>query len=235
METVEFYGGVDEIGGNKIKVNADSTSLMLDFGMSFSKNGMYFDNFVNPRKSNGIGDYIELGLIPKIQGIYREDYLRHMGMNFEEKPAIDGLLLSHAHADHADYMTLLRNDIPFYMSLNSKVILEVLDTTGTKELYRYKEQFKFVPKKRGEGFKQAIGDEITSIRDIRVLDPYEKEAIGNLNVQLAPVDHSLPGASAFLIEGSEEKIVYTGDLRFHGRNRDATFEFVEKAKNSNRI
>jgi ribonuclease J len=95
------------------------------------------------------------------------------------------------------------------MSLNSKVILEVLDTTGTKELYRYKEQFKFVPKKRGEGFKQAIGDEITSIRDIRVLDPYEKEAIGNLNVQLAPVDHSLPGASAFLIEGSEEKIVYT--------------------------
>ena len=55
METVEFYGGVDEIGGNKIKVNVDSTSLMLDFGMSFSKNGMYFDNFVNPRKSNGIG------------------------------------------------------------------------------------------------------------------------------------------------------------------------------------
>ena len=65
-----------------------------------------------------------------------------------------------SHADHADYMTLLRNDIPFYMSQNSKVILEVLDTTGTKELYRYKEQFKFVPKKRGEGFKQAIGDEI---------------------------------------------------------------------------
>ena len=55
-------------------------------------------------------------------------------LNFEEKPSIDGLLLSHAHADHADYMTLLRNDIPFYMSQNSKVILEVLDTTGTKEL-----------------------------------------------------------------------------------------------------
>ena len=230
METVEFYGGVDEIGGNKIKVNVDSTSLMLDFGMSFSKNGMYFDNFVNPRKSNGIGDYIELGLIPKIKGIYREDYIRHMGLNFEEKPSIDGLLLSHAHADHADYMTLLRNDIPFYMSQNSKVILEVLDTTGTKELYRYKEQFKFVPKKRGEGFKQAIGDEISSPRDIRVLKPYKRETIGNLDVQLAPVDHSLPGASAFLIEGSQEKIVYTGDLRFHGRNRDATFEFVEKAK-----
>ena len=229
METVEFYGGVDEIGGNKIKVNADSTSLMLDFGMSFSKNGMYFDNFVNPRKSNGIGDYIELGLIPKIKGIYREDYIRHMGLNFEEKPSIDGLLLSHAHADHADYMTLLRNDIPFYMSQNSKVILEVLDTTGTKELYRYKEQFKFVPKKRGEGFKQAIGDEISSPRDSRVLKPYKRETIGNLDVQLAPVDHSLPGASAFLIEGSQEKIVYTGDLRFHGRNRDATFELVEKA------
>ena len=73
METLEFYGGVDEIGGNKIKVNADSTSLMLDFGMSFSKTGRYFDNFINPRKSNGIGDYIELELIPKIKGIYRMD------------------------------------------------------------------------------------------------------------------------------------------------------------------
>ena len=43
MDILEFYGGVNEIGGNKIKLNLDSTSLLLDFGKSFSQEKMFFN------------------------------------------------------------------------------------------------------------------------------------------------------------------------------------------------
>jgi ribonuclease J len=41
------------------------------------------------------------------------------------------------------------------------------------------------------------------------------------------VDHSVPGATAFLIEDScGKKIAYTGDFRFHGARSDLTMKFM---------
>ena len=232
MSTLEFYGGVNEVGGNKIKVNLDSTSLLLDFGMSFTQVGRYFGDFMSPRKGNGLEDYFEMGLIPDINGIYREDYLRHKGLPFEEKPAVDGLLLSHAHADHADYIGFLRKDIPIYMSSYSKIILDVIDATGlgSKEITIYKPDFEYYINKKGTYSKRKASEKNPPLeRDIRILEPYKRESINNLEVQLAPVDHSLPGAAAYLIEGRDERIVYTGDLRFHGRNKKDSERFVKEA------
>ena len=42
MVNIDFYGGVDEIGGNKILVGSNSVSFFLDFGMSFNKANDYF-------------------------------------------------------------------------------------------------------------------------------------------------------------------------------------------------
>jgi len=63
MTSLRFYGGVDEIGGNKILVK-DKNSLFLDFGMSFSQANKFLSAFLQPRKCNGILDFIELGLLP---------------------------------------------------------------------------------------------------------------------------------------------------------------------------
>lgn len=231
MSNLEFYGGVNEVGGNKIKLHLDSTSLLLDFGMSFSQFGKYFAEFINPRKGNGLEDYMELGLLPKVKGIYREDYLKHKGISFDREPAVDGLLLSHAHADHADYIGFLRYDIPLYMSLNSKIILEVIDTTGlgSKEILTYKPQFGYYLNKKGDYSKVTARQVPPRPREVNVLEPYQTTTINDLDVQLAPVDHSLPGAAAYLIEGKEERVVYTGDLRFHGRNKDDSEKFVKEA------
>jgi ribonuclease J len=35
VTSLTFYGGVDEIGGNKVLVEDQNTRLFLDFGMSF--------------------------------------------------------------------------------------------------------------------------------------------------------------------------------------------------------
>ena len=81
MVKLIFYGGVDEIGGNKILLEDSGTKIFLDFGMSFNKRGLYFEEFLTPRTANGIGDFLEMDLIPDIAGVYRTDLLKHLEEN----------------------------------------------------------------------------------------------------------------------------------------------------------
>jgi len=46
MPSLTFYGGVNEIGGNKILLEADGTRIFLDFGMSFNIADQYFAEFL---------------------------------------------------------------------------------------------------------------------------------------------------------------------------------------------
>jgi len=237
---LNFYGGVKEIGGNKILINGNDSSnsskdasLFLDFGMSFSKAGNYFSEFLQPRKLNGIMDFIELGLLPKIKGIYREDYLKHCGINSPEKPSVDGVLLSHAHMDHCSYIHHLREDIPIFMRKESEIILKVLEETGKasfSEIINLKKSFHYVPKKRGEGYKRLTGNDSKIKRNIETIDPYSPIEINEFKVSSIPVDHSLPGSSAYFLENDNEAIVYTGDIRFHGRNKKYSDTFVTKSQ-----
>ncbi|MCX6821368.1 MAG: MBL fold metallo-hydrolase, partial [Candidatus Aenigmarchaeota archaeon] len=93
-----FFGGVNEIGGNKILLEDSGTKIFLDFGMPFSQVGKFFSEFLQPRKCNGLGDFFEFGLLPDLKGLYRRDYLQHMGREPEDTE-YQGVLLTHAHAD----------------------------------------------------------------------------------------------------------------------------------------
>lgn len=234
MTSIDFFGGVDEIGGNKIRIEGKNESFFFDFGMAFSKANDYLSEFLQPRKANGILDFVALGLLPCIKGIYREDYLRHVGLSYPEEPSVDGVLISHSHVDHVAYVHHLREDIPIYLSNESYLILKALEDTGASSFSEYlhlKKAFQIEPKKRGEGLKRANGIRVE--RDIRIVEPYKEFEIGEFSIKAAPVDHSLPGASAFISKSDEDTIVYTGDLRFHGRNPELTHKFVKEAKKSN--
>ena len=73
MTSLTFYGGVNEIGGNKILLEDKGTKVFLDFGMSFGKRGKYFDSFMSPRTATGLRDFLEIGLIPDLDRVYRSD------------------------------------------------------------------------------------------------------------------------------------------------------------------
>ena len=103
---IKVLGGEKEIGGNKILIEHKDTKILLDFGMSYKKAGKYFSEFLQPRKCNALTDFYELKLLPKIRGAYRLDYLKHMERRNENR-AIDAVFLSHAHADHAQYIHFL--------------------------------------------------------------------------------------------------------------------------------
>ena len=123
--------------------------------MGFSRANNYLSEFLQPRKSNGIIDFVELGFLPYIKGIYREDYLEHVGLGYEDKPSVDGVLISHSHVDHVSYIHHLREDIPIYLNKQSYLILKALEDTGATTFAEYlhlKKAFHIDTKKNGDGY-----------------------------------------------------------------------------------
>ncbi len=228
MVTLTFYGGVDEIGGNKILLEDHGTKIFLDFGMSFKRRGMYFEEFLTPRSANGIGDFLELGLLPDIPGVYRDDLLEHAGKKSQE-PDITGVVLSHAHADHANYISFLHKDIPIYCGETCKYILEAVEEQSQRtienEVINYKKRPIYKCNYKNPPIKRAFH----TFRTGKTI------TIDSLEIEPIHVDHSVPGAYGFIIHTSEGAIIYTGDLRTHGLHAEMTDDFVIKAKEAKPI
>jgi len=121
---ITFYGGIHEIGGNKFLIEDKGSRIFLDFGMQMGKANQYFAEFITPRNCNGMGDLFEFGLLPKLKGLYRKDYAKHMEFGGNEDNQIDAMVLSHSHVDHAAYLHYVRPDIPVYCSEATKLIMQ---------------------------------------------------------------------------------------------------------------
>lgn len=235
MTSLTFYGGTGEIGGNKILLEDDGARLWLDFGMSFKQSGLYFSEFLQPKKYNGMADFLETGLLPPLSdmsGLYREDYLAHSGIETQPTPAYNGVLLSHAHADHSAYIHFLRGDIPIYASEITRRILSSMEDTGSGgfcEFINLQKTFQTRPNKRGEGITKVKGEEAKEARKFQGLSDNDVINIGGLKIEAIAVNHSIPGATGYLIHTQKGVIAYTGDLRFHGYGGELTTEFVSRA------
>jgi ribonuclease J len=172
-----------------------------------------------------------LGILPKIKGLYRRDYARHMDFDGNEDTEIDAVLLTHAHVDHCAYLPYLREDIPIYCSEESKLILQNFDETTTSQYLTAKQRFQIYENNKGT-MSKATGDKVAIPRRIEIFESGKEFSIDSINVEPLPVDHSIPGVHAFILHTADGSIGNTADLRFHGRRKDDTEKFVERCAES---
>ena len=202
MTKLTFYGGVNEIGGNKILLEDKDTRVFFDFGQSFSFGQEYYANWLMPRPVNGLGDYYEFNLLPRISGLYAKEKLATTNLRYTE-PAFDAVFLTHAHFDHVAHIQFLDPRIPIYLGVGTKLFLECMEDTSNYCNYGEHECQQF---RTGQKIK-----------------------VGSITVEPVHVDHSIPAAYGFIIHTSKGAIAYTGDLRVHGPRKDLTEDFIQKA------
>jgi|SaaInlLV_10m_DNA_2_1039722.scaffolds.fasta_scaffold00220_9 ribonuclease J len=241
-----FYGGVDEIGGNMFlledTLEDKVVRVLFDFGLNFSRQGELFSFPEGVRKYNALSMFFELGvysIMQQARGVYRQDYLRRMGLEPTKEPTLDALVLSHPHIDHAAGIHLLRPDIPIYMSQGAKKVLWNLETTSStpfNEFLLFKYLGGHALHTKQDRFTFISGDSVAMPRDIRVFNEATSEKkgesfnVGHVKVESYGVDHSVPGSCGFIIHTSSGPVVFTGDLRLRGRKGKETKYFIQKAK-----
>lgn len=199
-----FFGGVREIGGNKILLEDRDTRVFLDFGMSFAGEDRYFSGYLTPRGVNGAGDYLEFDLLPRLEGLYAKQMIKNTRIRYAS-PSIEAVVLSHPHMDHVGYLQFIDENIPVHCGECTKSIIDAMQESGRINLGQH---------------------------DFHTFRTGRKMKIGELEIEPIHVDHSVPGAYGFIIETSNGSIVYSGDFRTHGTVAKMTHEFAIKARES---
>jgi ribonuclease J len=255
---IKILDGADTIGGTKLYLDAGRSRLLLDFGINYKRFGMYFEEYLKPRSSQGLADLWQLGLIPPHPDLYRSDLRREGFAVTGEDLAVELVLLSHPHMDHCGLLGVLRPEIPVCASPAGWAVLKAMQDAGKAEFYA--ETTYVVPRVRqsrralatadwksspaqGREIRFIAGEAGPELREFlaspanpsgRGLEPAGIRAfegrVGGHDVRAFPVDHSVPGSLAYAVETDAGWVVYTGDLRLHGREGEKTRRFVEAAR-----
>ncbi|MFN4259513.1 MAG: MBL fold metallo-hydrolase [Gemmataceae bacterium] len=190
-----IHRGTKEIGGSCVELTTANTRLVLDLGLPLvDANREPFDSRAALAKP--IATLQAEKVVPAIPGLFDADH-----------PAPDGILLSHAHLDHAGLLHLSRPTVPiFTTSGTSKMMLAAAVFAAQRGLDRNR-------------FREVVTQQPVQIGDCRV-------------TPLA-VDHSIYGSVAYLIEGDGKTVLYSGDFRNHGRKPGMIRDLLDHLKTKN--
>jgi len=270
MVELTFYGGINEIGGNKILLEDGERKLLLDFGFPYKRHKLFYEEYLKPRSGAGLLDPLLMGLLPPLEGLYRDD-MAEPGLweQFHDTPVyrkldrVDGVLLSHAHLDHSGHIAFLKDSVPVYTTATTAFVTKAMQDSGRADFDQQVCYFSPTTRDYPAGWKQIAclsSNTVNQQRQFCVADiapdelspearqfwswgfwekrPRQKELIScalidhqgcSFNLRCFPVDHSIPGACAWGIETGSGWVVYSGDLRLHGKRAGLTESFIEAA------
>ncbi len=265
MTRLTFYGGIREIGGTKILLEDDKGKLFLDFGYPYSKYRFFYEEYLKPRPGAGLLDLLVMGLLPRLEGVYRADLdTENLWQQFREAEHyrrldnLDGVLLSHAHLDHSGHISFLKEEVPVYATATTAFIAKAVQDSGIssfdqqvcyftprmEECLKGWKQGAFVAsgsmdrqrrfcvpnRERLSSEAHAFWEKGTRQKRL-VSQPLDDISRCSFNLRCFPVDHSIPGACAWGVETGSGWVVYSGDLRLHGKRAHLTESLIEEAAN----
>ncbi|HPC43029.1 MAG TPA: MBL fold metallo-hydrolase [Spirochaetota bacterium] len=189
-----IHRGTHEIGGSCVELESDGSRIVIDLGMPLvNSDGSRFN----------INDYADIpeneltnNILPDINGLYAFDKII--------KP-IDGLLISHPHADHYGFYNYVSQKVPVYIG------------EATNELIRITKLFGHQ--------KHGLGKVVL---DTHLFRKNKSFSCGCFTITPYIMDHSAFDSYAFLIESEGKKMIYSGDFRHHGRKKYALPRFINK-------
>ncbi len=121
---------------------------------------------------------------------------------FREGPRPDAILLSHSHIDHAGLLHLTHPEIPIHATKGASQMMLAGDIFANQERLQKVRHREVVP---GQPF-----------------------SIGAFRVTPFAVDHSTYGCVAYLLEADGKSLLYSGDLRWHGRKPEMIERLIER-------
>lgn len=107
-----------------------------------------------------------------------------------DAPGISAIILTHSHLDHYGLAHHADPRIPVYASQGTLAILEV---------------------------GRVFFPDNDLPADLRILPDAGPMHLGGISVTAIPVDHAAPDSRALLVEAGGMRLLYSGDLRAHGR------------------
>jgi ribonuclease J len=126
-----------------------------------------------------------------VEELLKDGILPNVAGLFDDGLAPQAILLSHSHLDHSGFLPYSKPQVPIYASKGtSKMMLAAAIFSKQKELDRAR-------------YREVASGQAFEVGDIRII-PYA-------------VDHSAYGSLSFLVEAEGKSLLYSGDLRHHGR------------------
>ncbi|OTN77636.1 hypothetical protein A5886_002736 [Enterococcus sp. 8G7_MSG3316] len=201
--SITFHSGILTIGGTVIEVAYKDAHIFFDFGTEYHPE--------TPLPDETLQTLVDHRWVPQLQQVYDPQLAYHYEGDENKTYQETAVFLSHAHLDHAKMINYLDPAIPLYTLKETKAILEVLNRNGDFLLP--------VPHEADNFVRSMVG-----------LAPHDVIRVGEIEVEIVPVDHDAFGAAALLIRTPDHFLAYTGDLRLHGYHPERSKAFCQLAK-----
>lgn len=220
---VTFYNGTHTVGGVQILLEGQTGRIVFDLGVvdnpRIARSATLFNQVQSTRRDHELRDMLCAGMAPPIEGLYAAELLgtsvanvtapyRMPGRHLSSLPVATGdlhdttaVFISHLHPDHAALLPLVAPDVRVLMSQAGRALHEALVS---------------VARIRPSG------------GSVEGIAPGQATTVGDLSVELSPVDHDVPGSSGIIIEIDGMVLAYTGDWRLHGSHPDRMEAFAQR-------